>query len=460
MTTRKLACACLIATLSVLGCDNKRTTGEPQVQAQDAPVATRDALAEGAATALRAAGAPSSAASTAAPLAMPVDAYTPVPTGFDFPGDKARLLKARDAGAAGEMRAHVWHLWAGLNQTARSGGPLWETWYPSDDVFATAPTSLLAAGARRGHRFQAPRQFAARGLSVLAEGQSLLSFVLFNEESRAHIRENKLYSRAELQRLNDSFGTSTPIADRSIKPFDRSSVALKVVWRAVKKSGLTAMPVWDAEPTRPDAKGNPPDTWKRAVAIDPNRDVVPAGESTDVTIGGRQLNARVVSLSQFYHVAISSDEELASARAALKDQTLQLGDFAVLVGMHVTTKEIDDWVWGTFWWHDRASDGRYAADRTPDVPGVFRNYLMEVSLSADVPKDDDGGAHVCFNPWLEARFVNGLHSNCLSCHQRAAFPASDFLPVTRGATQPGDPYFKGMTRVDFLWSINFEASGS
>jgi hypothetical protein len=63
----------------------------------------------------------------------------------------------------------------------------------------------------------------------------------------------------------------------------------------------------------------------------------------------------------------------------------------------------------------------------------------------------------CFNPWLEARFPDGLHSNCVTCHQRAVVGATDYLPVTRGRLRDDDPYFRGHPPTDFVWSIAFEA---
>jgi len=138
----------------------------------------------------------------------------------------------------------------------------------------------------------------------------------------------------------------------------------------------------------------------------------------------------------------------------------------VLVCVHVTTKEIPEWVWATFWWHDRPNDGPFAADRPAAVTGVWRNFRMNTAYSMDTPREYDGTPHSCFNPWLEARFANGVASNCMTCHQRATWPmptppagvSQPFLPVTRGAMPPDDPFFQGRTKLDFLWSVAFESS--
>ena len=63
----------------------------------------------------------------------------------------------------------------------------------------------------------------------------------------------------------------------------------------------------------------------------------------------------------------------------------------------------------------------------------------------------------CFNPWLEARFPDGMRSNCVTCHQRAVVGATDYLPVTTGRLRDDDTYFAGHAPTDFVWSIAFEA---
>jgi hypothetical protein len=137
----------------------------------------------------------------------------------------------------------------------------------------------------------------------------------------------------------------------------------------------------------------------------------------------------------------------------------EAGDYAVLIGMHLTTKEIPDWVWGTFWWHDRPNDGPFAANRPASVAGVWRNYLMDVAYSMETPREYDGTPDAVFNPYLEAGFPDGLASNCMTCHQRAVWPSGpgDFLPVTRGARPANDPVFRNSTKLDFLWSISLES---
>jgi hypothetical protein len=132
-----------------------------------------------------------------------------------------------------------------------------------------------------------------------------------------------------------------------------------------------------------------------------------------------------------------------------------------LVALHYTTKEIPDWVWATFWWHDKPNDGPFAAHRPDQVGGVWRNYLMDTAYSMDTPREADGKPHAVYNPWLEARFRNGTVSNCMTCHRRAIYSGlpkdAAFLPVTRGTPPAGDARFTDATKLDFLWSVMFES---
>jgi len=84
---------------------------------------------------------------------------------------------------------------------------------------------------------------------------------------------------------------------------------------------------------------------------------------------------------------------------------------------------------------------------------------MSASYDLNLPREADGSPHITFNPWLEAGFRQGLVSNCMNCHNRAAVPPVSFLPIHRGNPDlQGDAaYAAGKLRPDFLWSIPFNA---
>ncbi|MBL8644931.1 MAG: hypothetical protein JNK21_13435 [Rhodospirillaceae bacterium] len=392
--------------------------------------------------------------------------YTPIPPGFDFPAAEASLAAAINANDQTALRLHGWMVFAGLTQPARPSDAkseaIWETWYPGSEVFASGP---MPQGERTLHRtFRVPRQFmpAVPGPAPQAIGDSQLSFTLFNQELKDHTRQNGLHLKATMAALNASWTPQTPLADRKVKDYPAAAMSLKIVWTHVGKQGFTALPVWDEQPRMAVAPAQPEENWPRVVAIDPTRTTIPAGERRTVTRMGKSFpNSRVVPLSNFYHFAMTA-QQAAQANALGLSLNAKPGDYMAVTAMHYTTKEIPNWVWATFWWHDEPDKGGYAKDRPAAavLKGVWRNYLMDVAYDMDVPKESDGTPDAVFNPYLEARFADGVNSNCMTCHQRAVWKPAlpDFLPVTRGAAAANDPFFKNGTKADFLWSLLFEGN--
>lgn len=391
--------------------------------------------------------------------------YKPVPAGFDFPAPEATLLNALQAGDEAKLRSHAWMVFAGLTQPARPDDPaseaVWETWYRSDEVFS--PGAVPQGVRTLQRKLSVPRQFQrAGGPQPQAVGESQLAFTLFNQEMKDHTRQNKLQLSATLRAINNGWTAQTSVVERKVKDYPRGAMSLKIVWMLIKKQGTTPLPIWDEQPRVATSPAQPPNTWKRVVVVDPSRDTIPAGEKKDVFLFGKQFpGSNVVPLKAFYHFALSADQAAQITDAAE-------GDFMALTAMHYTTKEIPNWVWATFWWHDKPESGPYTKDR-PDstlLKGLWRNYLMDVSYDMDRPKESDNTPDAVFNPWLEARFVNGVNSNCMTCHQQAVWPIrpptprqpSAFLPITRGVAAVDDPMFKKSTKVDFLWSLLFEGN--
>lgn len=389
--------------------------------------------------------------------------YEPIPSGFDFPGDQTKLLGFRDSQNVAEMRKHVWMVFAGLTQKAAGGEAIWETWFSAPETFQLGPTPQGEAARPVQRVFQEPRQFrsASGGPHPQAIGESVASFTLFNKEARAHIRANNLNLQSKLNELLQSFGKDVPIEKREIPAFPPEAVVLKTTWWIVKKTGLTPMPIWDPVPRKVNQPSMPHETWKRFVAIDPGRTDIPLDEKKDITFDGDlKKGAHVVPLAAFYNFALTQ-AAVDSLRTLPNDvrgaSDAQVGDYLVLAALHCTTKEIPDWVWATFWWHDKPNEGAFASNRTDQVFGVWKNYLMDTSYSSDIPKESDNTPHATLNPWLEARFPNGANSNCMACHQRSVWQPVNFLPITRGSLRPNDPFFLNRMKLDFLWSIGFES---
>jgi hypothetical protein len=386
--------------------------------------------------------------------ALAAPAYAPIPPGYDFPADQATLEHFRDTNNVAEMRRHAWYVFAGITHPGPSGAAAWETWYPQQLVFA--PGEPEGDGGPSPIRpFETPIQLREAGGEAEAAGESLLSFVMFNQDARDFIRSNNYHRASTLNQLNAGFAAGTPPADRTITAFPREAMGVKAIWMIVKAGALSVLPVWDGVPTHALTAANPPSSWPRAVVVDPTRADIPANETMPITWGGLPLAAHVVPVSRFYHFAITS-AELAAVRRVMGNG-VNIGDFAVLMMMHVTTKEIPDWVWATYWWHDLPSDGQFGADRPAAVEGQWRNYLMDVAYSADTPVEYDGKPNAVFNPYLE-NFPNGIASNCMACHQQARWPSADFEAAVRGRLADDDAIFTNQVRTDFIWAIPFVAN--
>jgi hypothetical protein len=416
--------------------------------------------------------------------------YRGIPTGFDFPADQETLLRFRDTQNVVEMRRHAWYVWAGLTQPAPGGEAIWETWYSIDETFDPTPETVAVESEEIQRDFITPRQFTdPTGATPQAIGESLLSFVLFNDIARAFIITEGLNRTAKLTEINTQMtADGTPVEERRIKDFPPDAVALKTSWWAIKGEGLTVLPVWDFEPQHtlsevgdwtsyrcmdpgfnipnPDCS-NGHRTWKRVVAVDPSRQVIPIGETTAITVDGElRTGINVVPLSSIYHFKVETPDQLQALLEAPTDTGFalgrdpQIGDYVALVGFHYTTKEIPDWVWSTFWWHDKPDEGPYSQDRPNAVTGVWRNYLMDTAYSMKTPREFDGTPNSVYNPWLEARFPNGVSSNCMTCHQRSVWSDGGpvaFWPITTGGLPTNDAYFEDALQLDFLWSVGYEA---
>ena len=359
----------------------------------------------------------------------------------------------------GDVTAQRRHMWTAFAEMVSGKEPAFVHWQGEGGVFG-AEAAAKRPGGIQG--FLRPKSIGGDPHLI---GAPIIAYNLFNPAAFAHIRAQGLYRKATLDHLRLTSKTG------SVPPFPAAAIVIKTAWWPVAPEGLTAMPVWDPELNPPDPNGNPHLGWARVVAVDP------ANNSPDKTaavqfIGRSFPGARRVQLEAFHHVAVDAAmaKQLALDPESNRTAIIALGrpiaanDRLALVGINMMTHEQQDWVWAAFWWHDRPGVGPFAADRPSDLRGPWRNYLMQVAFDAETPRASDGGAHICFNPWLEARFPDhgqggGTVSNCLSCHQRASYPAAPFLPVTRGAPNlREDPALApDRLRTSFLWSSTLHA---
>lgn len=391
----------------------------------------------------------------------------PDPPMKENPLSREQALEAlRGSGDVAAQRRHVWGLLAAFTRPAESGRPLFETWHGEGELFGDPAQAHPAPGIAGFYRTD-------DGTAALEPHADVpvLTYTLYNDAAFRHITRYRLNQAAGLERLLKSGPPDAHVAgDRAVPAFPANSVVLKTVWWPVAPDHVTAMPVWDAADNPALKGGNPYISWHRVVGVDPA-----SGKASTVAVdfaGASYPKARRVGLGDFYHVRVDAatarrmmaDRPTAKAMLIALGRPLQAGDYLALVGANLATREIPEWIWAGFWWHDRAESGTFAAARPATITGVWRHYLMQAAFDSAVPAAHDGGPHIAFNPWLEGRFPDGGHgpglqSNCMACHARASYPAVMFLPVTRGAPDTGNDkaYAPGRLRTSFLWSLAMHA---
>ncbi|HZZ56577.1 MAG TPA: hypothetical protein VFE31_02015 [Opitutaceae bacterium] len=365
--------------------------------------------------------------------------------------------------AAAAIEAHAWALWRRVtaeSSRAVDGQQLreFESWPSADEL----------AGAANWGRLRRFRLLAA----------DPLGFVKFNPTAADHVRTQRLMRAAALDALLAG-GSS------QVTPFPPDALVVKAVYRLVS-AGTTVyghyymLPVWDGPPASPQAFG--PDAWPRAVAVDMrSRDAAQPG---------------VYSVSDFLSFHLSAADAV-RVNAEQPGTNAAAGDVALLVGLHLASRETARWTWQTFWWTPdpdappAPSSGQAAALRPPDLLGPARHYAMAAAYAMATPNppvlggSNAGRALYAYNPYIEAALGPadmpdsipgsgpdgspqpnncGVESNCMSCHIRASYNPGNLetAPRLAGAryTDLADPAFVGTLQTDFLWSLAAETSSS
>lgn len=262
---------------------------------------------------------------------------------------------------------------------------------------------------------------------------------------------------------------------------------------------------WPGPPGTPQPF--PTNAWKQCVWVDLKELGDGPGTGVDTTCaadGSSRKPASTYGLGRFIKFQLTPAEAetrnsflttlatLDAARSA-KASRSTAGDWAILVAMHMTSREIKRWTWATFFWSPTPdaplapSSKLIASARPAQLTGAARNYAhCTADLMESPPQPDTGGKNVgnsvyCYNPWLEAGFGPGdlpdsqsgtyngqsvkndvgMQTNCMSCHAQANFNPNN---VANAPDYTGDRYvdlaapaFKGTVQIDFLWSIQGNA---
>lgn len=356
--------------------------------------------------------------------------------------------------------------------------------------FPVAPVYALPDAVLRRYAGTGCIAKSSDGVASLVDGPSyenngdiMIAGVTYNQTAYEWIRSQNLYRSATMSRMMPPAGTIA-----QIPAMPRGSIVLKPMMWPVARGGFTALPVWD-HPSSDDGRYagyEIQSKWPRAVALTTTpQALVRPGSVTflhGITMDGKALGPnsyqrpQVVGTDQFYR----STPDLATMHAcdrAILDASawwaygrmFEQGDQLVMVAMHIMTKEQPAWTFQSVWWHDRADQGPYAANRpnipVAQAPGPWRNYLMTSTYG--IPAAPGGSTWpVAYNPYIELAADHPIETNCMNCHHRAAFPNTATPPKRQSSYLqkggPGaldiydqrNPIFQGLLQVDSMWAIS------
>ncbi len=390
--------------------------------------------------------------------------YEPIPASSDYPLPESTIAGYVTAGDVVSMRRHAWQVFGAMVQPSRANPrlPLWETWYGKSEVKGNATcledTDRGAGGWKRDPgpdpqlaevRAEAIVRARALGLEDSAVFDPL-EIVRYNREACLFIKRNQLMQETV---LSEWYGKGVRDIAALEGPADNRMVVVKTSWISINDGERKILSIWDGKPAVKGATSQSlkihnddrNDDGLRHVCVSTSR-----ARCLDVA------KAAWVPTDAFYHYRSG-------------------GSVNILVGLHIATREQSDWVWATFWWHDRRESKPYGSDRPQMVRYPWNNYLMNVAYDMDFPVEPDGGPHIAFNPWLEGFQADGLTSNCMACHRRAswspngetcfAFAGQDgdvnhtarIDVVVRGREAATGTYFnepfEERLKLAFLWSL-------
>lgn len=446
------------------------------------------------------------------PVTMVHTAITPVPLpvnivpGFKFPEDTATIINKWLGGYTApyfdtvDIYKHAWGIWAGL--TAKSGQQyngqdvlVFETWPGITDI-----QSLINQGNKqavfsrpgrpkltRPHQFGHARLHAhALGIPMAVdsvneeENNDLWVAVTYDPTAAAHAVSNRLLDSNYLKSMIE------PGKIKSIPPFPNTAITLKPTFLIGHiKDDTIKIPAW-AGPPHPAM--NFPDTmWNSWVYVNlknpqpSNRKLIPVHDGNPTPA---EIAAATANLGDFIYYTLDS-----AAAAYLNQQEssqgvkAQKGDVMLLVAMHVTTKEISNWTWQTFFWAPDPdnppfpSDAVAAGTRPRQLSAAASHYALSATYAMVRPNQPiSGGTNknvspvIGYNPYLEPNlgainnpknnpnhlnpgFMWGVQSNCMSCHAQAYYPPNFIYTADQYVDMKDGKFYNGTVQLDFAWSI-------
>jgi len=444
---------------------------------------------------------------------IPKDFPDPGIPGFRFPEDSNVINGWIDSMNNDKIAAHAWGVWAGLNTNSGEQAEgqdirIFETWLTPDDMMQMIvyqenngrALSMEEVKTHRGtlhrpHQFLHKEKQAARMLGITnidsLDSTRITGFVKYDPTAAQFAVKNKLFDSAVLQGMLNAGNTEIP-------QFPNTGITIKPVFEIFQVDadtfkqwgGCYRLNVWPGTPSVPKAYGE--GSWPGWVYVDPKNN----GQGNGGVDTGQGKNPQnTYNVDNFIHFKL--DQQTANElNASGQTRNAKAGDIAILVAMHVTTKETFRWTWQTYWWTPDAdnppapSSKAVAAQRPKELTGAPRHYALAPAYTYIYPNqpytggNNKGTSIYAFNPYLEASFTFGpigkaalndpafvitngkpvennwgVRTNCMSCHAHANYAPSTVAqknqPQYIGDTyiDLNAPIYKQTLKLDFAWSI-------
>ncbi|HAP59600.1 MAG TPA: hypothetical protein DCR93_08880 [Cytophagales bacterium] len=437
------------------------------------------------------------------PEVVETDGITPVPLptdvgipGYKFPEDSATVYNWLNHRDTGRIYDHGWGIWSGLTRPTSQvdqGRNLltFETWMGIRQVVSLVDAGSADCTQKKSGpvKLNWPTQFAHAGMDFGGDPFKVMETVSYDPTTVCHIVEHGLFHTDSLK-LHKK-----PGAVGTIPAFPNTSVAIKpVYWVGQVMSGekLIKLPVWNV-PSAPKAWGV--DDWGTYVYVDVTNGVArqapPVPAPKDAT--PEQIEAAKVNLDQFIYLILDQEtaDHLNSTLPPLGGippggvPSFSQGDVVLLVAMHVSTREIENWTWQTYYWMPDPDKPLFPSNdyiatlrKRANLVGAASHYAMSIAYNMVWPNQPvNGGTNegvkpvFAFNPYLEGGFDKGtfgiknalnsgfeygVQTNCMSCHVFASYNDQNAGPIysTDQYISTNDPVlFKDFVKTDFLWSI-------
>jgi hypothetical protein len=419
--------------------------------------------------------------------------------GFNFPEDSTTINRWIRTSKQDSIYTHGWGIWTGLTsltdqKVEGDTTPLrtFETWLtPEEMIDEIKDGSGDYKSDIRSNRanLKKPNQFNHIVSNQQTINDSIHESVAYSPAAAKFAIDNKIFMATTL------YDYAKKQNRDEIPFFPNDAITIKPVFKLLQTSGgetLFNIAAWHG-PTD-ELEAYPEQDWESFVTVDITNSSEPGGSTFHV--------------DDFIHYKLNEEDAHYFNKEFTENEgntfNAKPGDIAILVGMHVGTREITNWTWQTFWWESNpdnppAPSSKAIADMRPEaLKGAARHYAMAVGYYMVNPKEPfegdmvTGSPNYAYNPYLEAGFgpgvfndsisfvsdsstkekiptYAGVRTNCMSCHRMATVnPDSVFTKHSSKTPYVGNAYisradslFDGQLLLDFAWSIqgNIDTTG-